>query len=49
MGILWEVGLVLLLLGFAVWEVRSVRRSIRADREKAATAARPVQGQDRSE
>jgi cytochrome c-type biogenesis protein CcmH/NrfF len=47
MGILWEVGLVLLLLGFAVWELRSVRRSIRADRETAAKPRQAADGEQR--
>jgi hypothetical protein len=31
----WEWGLYFLVIAGAVWELRSVRRSIRADREAA--------------
>jgi cytochrome c-type biogenesis protein CcmH/NrfF len=34
----WEVAIGLLVLGFLVWELRSLRRTQREDREKARQA-----------
>jgi hypothetical protein len=37
----WAIGDVLV-LGFAIWQVISVRRSLRQDREREAIAQRPA-------
>jgi hypothetical protein len=35
----WESAIAFLVLGFLIWELRSLRRTQRADREKAARQA----------